>query len=124
MQNIVLVIHLILALCLIGIVLIQRSEGGGLGIGGGGGGASSRPPANAMTKLTWMVAGAFVVTSISLFVISAQESSSDSVLERAGATTQTTDEPATEDAAVPTLGDDLLPPTPTDEPAAPPKAEE
>ena len=37
-ENVVLVIHLILALCLIGAVLLQRSEGGGLGLGGGGGG--------------------------------------------------------------------------------------
>ncbi|MCP5086310.1 MAG: preprotein translocase subunit SecG [Rhodobacteraceae bacterium] len=124
MQNIVLVIHLILALCLIGIVLVQRSEGGGLGIGGGGGGSSGRPPANAMTKLTWMVAVAFVATSISLFVISAQESSSDSVLERGGTETEQPAEPGTDDALVPDLGDDLLPPSAEDAPAAPPKAEE
>ena len=37
MENVVLVIHLLLALALIGTVLLQRSEGGGLGIGGGGG---------------------------------------------------------------------------------------
>ena len=38
MENVVLIVHLILALCLIGVVLLQRSEGGGLGMGGGGGG--------------------------------------------------------------------------------------
>ncbi len=38
MQNVVLIIHLLLAVTLIGLVLLQRSEGGGLGIGGGGGG--------------------------------------------------------------------------------------
>jgi len=65
MENVVLVIHLILALCLIGIVLMQRSEGGGLGIGGGGGGATgSRAPASAMTKVTWGLAVAFICTSI------------------------------------------------------------
>ena len=37
MENIVLVIHLILAICLIAVVLLQRSEGGGMGLGGGGG---------------------------------------------------------------------------------------
>ncbi len=124
MQNIVLVVHLILALCLIGIVLMQRSEGGGLGIGGGGGNMSGRSPANAMTKLTWMVAVAFVTTSITLFVISARDSSSDSVLERGGAVSETVTEPTSDAAAVPTLGDDLLPPSPTDAPATPPKAEE
>jgi preprotein translocase subunit SecG len=37
MENVILVVHLILAICLIGVVLLQRSEGGGLGMGGGGG---------------------------------------------------------------------------------------
>ena len=41
MENVVLVIHLILAMCLIGVVLLQRSEGGGLGMGGAG---SPAPP--------------------------------------------------------------------------------
>ena len=41
MQNVVLIIHLLLAVSLIGLVLLQRSEGGGLGIGSGGGGATS-----------------------------------------------------------------------------------
>ena len=38
MQTLVLTIHILIALALIGAVLLQRSEGGGLGIGGGGGG--------------------------------------------------------------------------------------
>lgn len=44
MENVVLIIHLLLALGLIAIVLLQRSEGGGLGMGGGGGGAISGRP--------------------------------------------------------------------------------
>ena len=51
MENVVLVIHLILALGLIGIVLLQRSEGGGLGIGGGGGGQSSGGVSNLMDMI-------------------------------------------------------------------------
>ena len=66
MENVVLIIHLILALGLIGVVLLQRSEGGGLGIGGGGGGNSGRPAATPMSKLTWILGAAFVVTSITL----------------------------------------------------------
>uniref|UniRef100_UPI0035A9A809 preprotein translocase subunit SecG n=2 Tax=Alphaproteobacteria TaxID=28211 RepID=UPI0035A9A809 len=65
MENVVLTIHLILALLLIGVVLLQRSEGGGLGMGGGGSGTmSARGAATAMTKLTWIFAAAFIVTSI------------------------------------------------------------
>ncbi len=69
METIVLVIHLILAMAIIGLVLIQRSAGGGLGIGGGGGMgdfASARGTANMLTKLTTYFAIAFFATSLSL----------------------------------------------------------
>ena len=81
MENVILIIHLILALCLIGIVLLQRSEGGGLGIGGGGGGAiSGRAAATALGKLTWAFAIAFIGTSIALTVIAAQKTNKSSVM--------------------------------------------
>ncbi|MEQ3755364.1 MAG: preprotein translocase subunit SecG, partial [Planktomarina sp.] len=63
MQNVVLIIHLLLAISLIGLVLLQRSEGGGLGMGGGGAGGgamSGRAAASALTKLTWGLAIAFI----------------------------------------------------------------
>lgn len=82
MENVVLTIHLLLALALIGVVLVQRSEGGGLGIGGGGGAVSGRPPATALGKITWMLAAAFIVTSISLTIIAAQNAAGVSVLDR------------------------------------------
>jgi preprotein translocase subunit SecG len=67
LENVVLTIHLILALLLIGVVLMQRSEGGGLGMGGNASGTmSARGAATAMTKLTWIFAAAFIVTSITL----------------------------------------------------------
>ena len=57
MENVILIVHLIIAFCLIAIVLLQRSEGGGLGIGGGGGGVmSGRSAATALGKLTWAFA--------------------------------------------------------------------
>lgn len=121
MQNIVLIVHLILSLCLIGIVLMQRSEGGGLGIGGGGGGNSGRPPAGPLAKVTWIIAIGFIITSVSLLVISAREASTDSVIERVG--TETQQAPAPAPASSP-LGDSLLPPTASDAPATPPKPEE
>ena len=124
MHNIALVILLILALCLIGIVLMQRSEGGGLGIGGGGGGMSGRPKGNAMTKMTWIIAVGFMATCLFLVIINAREGSLDSILERTGATTLAPVEPDAETATEPLSGADLLPPTPTDDAAAPPKAEE
>lgn len=83
MQNVVLIIHLLLAVSLIGLVLLQRSEGGGLGVGGGGGGAmSGRAAATALTKLTWVLAIAFICTSLGLTIIQAQKASGGSVLDQ------------------------------------------
>jgi preprotein translocase subunit SecG len=82
MENVVLVVHLLLALTLIGVVLLQRSEGGGLGIGGGGGGGamSSRSAATALGKITWVLAIAFICTSLALTILSAQKASDASVV--------------------------------------------
>ena len=116
MQNVVLVIHLILALGLIGIVLLQRSEGGGLGIGGGGGGSSGRPSSTALGKVTWLFAIAFIITSLTLTIIAAKNSQGDSVIERLGTE-------SSEDSKTQPFGDDLLPPSDTDDPLTPPKSE-
>ena len=110
MENVVLIIHLILALALIGVVLLQRSEGGGLGMGGGGGGGglvSSRSAATALGKVTWALAVAFICTSITLTIIAAQNSSGSSVLDRLGI-----DAPAGSDTPLLPSGDALLPPVP------------
>ena len=70
MQHVVIVIHLMLVLALIGVVLLQRSEGGGLGIGGSGGGfMSSRGTANMLTRATAVLAGLFFVTSLVLSIL-------------------------------------------------------
>lgn len=69
MEVVVLVIHLFIALAMIGMILLQRSEGGALGIGGGGtaGGLfSARGAANALTRTTAILAAAFFATSILL----------------------------------------------------------
>jgi preprotein translocase subunit SecG len=71
-QQVLLVIHVLIAVSLIGVILIQRSEGGGLGIGGGGGGGglvSIRGQANLLTRITAGLAGAFMVTSIVLAIM-------------------------------------------------------
>ena len=70
MQAVLIVIHLMIVLAIIGLVLLQRSEGGGLGIGGGGGGGlvSIRGQANLLTRITAGLAGAFMITSIVLAI--------------------------------------------------------
>jgi len=120
MENILLIIHLILAMCLIGVVLLQRSEGGGLGIGGGGGGGvmSGRSAANALTKVTWVLAIGFIATSITLTILAAKNAAGDSVIQRLG-TTAPASAPAPAKAPAPT--GNLLPPSPSDGPATPPK---
>ena len=77
METVILVVHLLLALSIIGLVLIQRSAGGGLGIGGGGGMgdfASAKGTANTLTKLTTYFAIAFFATSLSLGYMAANNS--------------------------------------------------
>lgn len=69
MQTVVIVIHLMIVLALIGLVLLQRSEGGALGIGGGGGFMSNRGSGNALTRATAVLAAAFFVTSLLLSVL-------------------------------------------------------
>ena len=79
MSAVVLVIHMILALAIIGLVLLQRSEGGGLGIGGSGGMGGIATPqgaASAMTRATWWCVAGFFVTSLTLGVMSGQGGSS------------------------------------------------
>jgi preprotein translocase subunit SecG len=76
MESVLLVIHMFLALGIIGLVLIQRSEGGGLGIGGGGGGAgnfaSPRGTANILSRLTAIFAAGFFTTSLILGILAGQ----------------------------------------------------
>lgn len=101
MQTVILVIHLLLALGLIAVILVQRSEGGGLGIGGnsgGGGGGfgvmSSRGAANLLTRTTAILAGAFMITSIILALQSNSQTKPASILEQAPASAPAVTEPA------------------------------
>ena len=66
MQTVVIVIHLMIVLVMIGAVLLQKSEGGGLGMGGGAGFMSSRGTANLLTRTTAILAGGFFLTSLFL----------------------------------------------------------
>lgn len=118
MENVVLIVHLILALCLIAVVLLQRSEGGGLGMGGGGGGVSSRSPVTALGKLTWVFGIAFTVTSITLTIIAAQNSADTSVIDRLGIEAPS----GGADPVLPPAGD-LLPPPAEGGLTAPPPVE-
>ncbi|MES5486413.1 preprotein translocase subunit SecG [Bradyrhizobium sp. INPA03-11B] len=66
MQTVVIIIHLMIVAVMIGAVLLQKSEGGGLGMGGGAGFMSSRGTANLLTRTTAILAVGFFVTSLFL----------------------------------------------------------
>ncbi|RJE80566.1 preprotein translocase subunit SecG [Paracoccus sp. JM45] len=137
MENVILTVHLILAVLLTGVVLLQRSEGGGLGMGGGGGGGggvmTGRQAANAMTRLAWIFGIALFCTSITLTILAAREASNGSIMDQFGGT-ESQEQPAGNLPSVPsytpppsTSGNPLTPPAPdaqapaatTEAPAAP-----
>jgi preprotein translocase subunit SecG len=118
MQHVVIVIHLMLVLALIGVVLLQRSEGGGLGIGSTGGFMTSRGTANVLTRATAILAGLFFVTSLLLSILAGINRKPTSILQ-GGQTT-----PAAPGAPTPLGGgggllNQLLGGTPPAAPAAP-----
>ena len=83
MENFILVLNIILAVLLIAVILLQRSEGGALGLGVSQDNfISSRSASSFLTKTTAIIAILFIITSISLTIISKEEISSTSVLEK------------------------------------------
>lgn len=85
MQTLVLTIHILIALALIGAVLLQRSEGGGLGIGGGGGAGggfmTARGTANMMTRVTAILAACFFGTSLILAIMAGGQREASSIID-------------------------------------------
>jgi preprotein translocase subunit SecG len=85
METVVIIVHLIIVLALIGVVLLQRSEGG-LGLGGGGGVSgfmTGRGQANALTRTTAVLAGLFFLTSLVLTLFASWGSAPRSIFEGA-----------------------------------------
>src|SRR5262245_9174614 len=81
MQHVIIVIHLMLVLALIGVVLLQRSEGGGLGIGSTGGFMTSRGTANVLTRATAILAALFFATSMMLSILAGINRKPASILQ-------------------------------------------
>jgi preprotein translocase subunit SecG len=83
MTTVILLIHVMVAVALVGVVLLQRSEGGALGIGGGGGGGgfmTGRSAGNALTKTTAILAACFFLTSLSLSILASHRGGAPSIL--------------------------------------------
>ena len=87
MVQVLLVIHLLIAIALVGVVLLQRSEGGGLGIGGpsSGGGMggflTGRGTANLLTRTTAILAACFMATSLTLTIIASGSNERRSIID-------------------------------------------
>ncbi|WP_420348288.1 preprotein translocase subunit SecG [Pelagibius sp.] len=90
MESVLLVIHILIALALIGVVLLQRSEGGGLGIGGGGSGGggggmggflTGRGTANLLTRTTAILAACFMASSIVLTILAGDSGGQRSIFD-------------------------------------------
>jgi preprotein translocase subunit SecG len=88
MINVLLIVHIIVATALIGVVLVQKNEGGGLGIGGGGGGGgmsglmTGRGAANLLTRVTKYLAGLFMALSLALTIMMNQRQDSGSLVDQ------------------------------------------
>jgi preprotein translocase subunit SecG len=85
MTTVIIVIHLMVVLALIAVVLLQKSEGGGLGIGSTGGFLTSRGTANVLTRTTAYLALAFFATSLALSWIAGLDRKPSSILTGAPA---------------------------------------
>jgi preprotein translocase subunit SecG len=81
MQTVIIVIHLMVVSAMVGMVLLQRSEGGGLGMGGGSGFLTSRGTANVLTRTTAILAAVFFATSLSLAIVAGWDRKPHSILE-------------------------------------------
>lgn len=110
MTTVLIVIHLMVVLAMIGLVLLQRSEGGALGIGGGGGAfMTGRSAANVLTRATAILAVAFFATSLGLAILARLASSPSDILSIPGAPAQIeTGIPAPQLPAAPQSAEDLL----------------
>jgi preprotein translocase subunit SecG len=86
MQTVLIVIHLMVVVALVGVILVQRSEGGGLGIGGGSGFMTARGAANMLTRVTGALAIAFFVTSLGLSILARYGERPTDILDRVPAT--------------------------------------
>jgi preprotein translocase subunit SecG len=88
MNQVILIIHLFLAIALVAVVLLQRSEGGALGIGGGGFGGlmTGRASSNLLTRTTAVLAAGFIATSLLLAIVASYSRAPSSILDQPAAT--------------------------------------
>jgi len=118
MTTVIIVIHLLLACALVGVVLLQKSEGGALGMGGGGmsGFMSGRSTANLLTRTTAILGAAFFATSIALAVLAAHQREARSIIDEGPIPTAPAQQAPAQQAPAPAAP---LPSAPSQAPAQP-----
>jgi preprotein translocase subunit SecG len=111
MATVLLVLHLMLAAGLVGVVLMQKSEGGALGIGGGSGGGflTGRGTANLLTRVTAALAAAFFATSLMLTILAQSNATPRPIVGTGGAPAPTQSAPATPGSPAPPASGDNTP---------------
>jgi preprotein translocase subunit SecG len=87
LQAVLIVVHLLIVIALVGVVLLQRSEGGALGIGGGGGFMTGRGQANALSRATAILGALFFATSLIMSIIAGWSRAPRSIVEPAPSST-------------------------------------
>jgi preprotein translocase subunit SecG len=87
MQTVLIVIHLLIVIALVGVVLLQRSEGGALGVGGGGGFMTGRGQANALSRATAILGALFFATSLIMSILAGWSRAPRSIIDPAPAST-------------------------------------
>ncbi|HZP77094.1 MAG TPA: preprotein translocase subunit SecG [Pseudolabrys sp.] len=80
MQQVIIVVYLMVVFAMIGVILLQRSEGGGLGIGSTGGFMTSRGTANVLTRATAILAALFFGISLLLSILAGMDRKPTSIL--------------------------------------------
>jgi preprotein translocase subunit SecG len=94
MMSVLIVIHLLVVIALVGVVLLQRSEGGALGTGGGGGFMTGRGQANALSRATAILGGLFFASALLMSIIAGWNRAPRSIIDETGTSKTSTEKPA------------------------------
>ncbi len=94
MMSVLIVIHLLVVIALVGVVLLQRSEGGALGTGGGGGFMTGRGQAHALSRATAILATLFFVSALAMSILAGWSRTPHSVFDENAPAKSSNEKPA------------------------------
>ncbi len=94
MMSVLIVIHLLVVIALVGVVLLQRSEGGALGTGGGGGFMTGRGQANALSRATAILGALFFASALMMSILAGWNRAPRSIIDSTAPASSSTQKPA------------------------------